>query len=161
MASADNPLADLTNLNVYSNLMNPNPYTPYQGILPMPSYSLNAGAPTNAQGQPISSFQGPSATSPQTQPGTTLNTSPVSQPAAGGGRQSYQQVMNAAQGAGSLYAVDPSRLGNHLTRKKAGRNARRRSFLRSTCADGQSGARRWAAAGSATTRWETTTQSGN
>lgn len=54
MASGDDPLADIMNMQGYEGLTGPNPYLQYTGQVPMAGY---AGAPANAAtGQPIQSF---------------------------------------------------------------------------------------------------------
>jgi hypothetical protein len=77
MASGDDPLADIMNMQGYQGLVGQNPYLQYQGQIPMAGYY---GTPTNAQGQNIPSFMAALAASQAPQgsptPGTTLNSSP-------------------------------------------------------------------------------------
>ena len=72
MADDNNPLADIYNAAALPYMLGPNKYSAFNGApLSLQGY---VGNPTNAMGQAIQ---------PQQQPGTTLNSSPVSQPAAG------------------------------------------------------------------------------
>jgi len=90
MASGDDPLADIMNIQGYQGLVGQNPYLEYQGQIPMAGYY---GTPTNAQGQAIPSFlaaQAQSQAAQAAQPtGTTLNSTPPA-------TQDY--VMNPATG---------------------------------------------------------------
>lgn len=77
MASADDPLADYQNMLGLQGLTGPNPYLTYQGAIPMAGFM---GAPTDASGNPIQSYQAAQAAHdawqpPAQPPGTTLNTS--------------------------------------------------------------------------------------
>jgi hypothetical protein len=110
-------------------MMQPNPYTQYKGLLPIPGYR---GAPTDASGNPIQSFTDAQAAHDAWQPpaqGTTLNTNPAAAPSpqlsglsgawpinpSGAANQSW---LNSAQnpamqarmnpGPGAYYAQGPS-----------------------------------------------------
>jgi hypothetical protein len=81
MAGGDNPLADIYNAAALPSMLNPNPYSAFNGSpLALQGY---VGAPTDAKGNPIQSYLDAQAQQGAVQPqaaGTTLN----SQPAAAG-----------------------------------------------------------------------------
>lgn len=77
---ADSPLADYQTVLGYQGLVGQNPYLTYQGAIPMAGYY---GAPTDASGRPIQSYQDAqvahdqwAATHPAQPQGTTLNSHP-------------------------------------------------------------------------------------
>jgi hypothetical protein len=93
---------DLTPLMMLSGMYSPNPYSQFQGRLPMMGYQ---GTPTDALGNPI-----------QSPPGTTLNTTPAAAPATSASQPTPQQwaynndMLNAMgrnlQGGGGLKMGD-------------------------------------------------------
>ena len=70
------PLANAYNVLGAQGMVGPNPYLEFTGQIPLAGY---AGVPTNAQGQPIASYQQWLASQQgQQAPGTTLNSAPAS-----------------------------------------------------------------------------------
>lgn len=68
---SSNPFTDYYQSLGLAGMNNPNPYLEFTGQIPLAGYQ---GAPTDAMGQPIQSYQPPA-------PGTTLNSTPAAAPA--------------------------------------------------------------------------------
>ena len=120
--STDNPMADYLNMMGMQGMTGQNPYLTYQGKIPMAGfYTGQDGSmpPTDAMGKPIQSFQTAQAAHDAWTPPAGTTTLNQTQQTPTGGRQSLDQVMAAAQKAGSLYATDPN-TGQTYAQERAG-----------------------------------------